>query len=333
MFRSRERQGLLLCAVSAAGYGSMAVWAKLAYSAGVSVATLLTVRFALAAVLLGLAAPRRGDRRGAATALGAGAVLYAAEAALFFLALTRLRASVAELLLYIYPGLVLAGAVLLGRERFSRRRLLALGVASVGVGLVLLGGQGGGIDPLGAALALGAAVLYAVYILAADTAGRALDPRSLAALVCAGAAVSFGVGGLATGTLSFAFAPLGWVWILALTLFSTVVAMTAFLAGMARIGPGHASILSTLEPPVTVLAAFLVFGDRLGPLPLAGGALVLGAVLVMQARVPSRRRAPAALPAPSPPAREVLAHAARRRRVGLRAQVGRVPVSGLRRRG
>ena len=55
------------------------------------------------------------------------------------------------------------------------------------------------IDPLGAALALGAAVGYAVYILAAGTLGHALDPRALSALVCAGAAATFAVAGMATG--------------------------------------------------------------------------------------------------------------------------------------
>lgn len=337
MSMKRERDGLLLCVLSAAGYGSMAVLAKLAYAAGVSVNELLLVRFALAAAILGALVPR-GRRLGPVPreavfgALAAGAVLYALEAGLFFAALTRMKASVAELLLYAYPAIVLASAVLLGRERASRRRVLALVLASGGVVLVLAGGAPGSIDPVGAALALGAAVAYAVFILAADTLSHALDPRALSALVCAGAAGAFALQGLVSGSLSFSFGLAGWGWILALTLVSTVVAMTAFLGGMQRVGPSRASILSTLEPPVTVALAFLVFGDRLGPLQLAGGASVLAAIVVMQVRIASRRRVPAALPAGQAAARPQLAHAARRRRVGLRAQVGRVPVSGLRRR-
>jgi drug/metabolite transporter (DMT)-like permease len=60
-----------------------------------------------------------------------------------------------------------------------------------------------------------------------------------------------------------------------------VGAIGLFFAGLRRVGPSTASILATGEPLVTVVLAFAVFGESLGPLQLAGGALVLGAVLVV----------------------------------------------------
>jgi drug/metabolite transporter (DMT)-like permease len=75
---------------------------------------------------------------------------------------------------------------------------------------------------------------------------------------------------------------------------STVGAISLFFAGLRRAGPTKASILATVEPLVTVLLAFLVFGERLGAVQIAGGTLVLGAVLVLQARrLRLRRAAPA----------------------------------------
>jgi drug/metabolite transporter (DMT)-like permease len=56
-----------------------------------------------------------------------------------------------------------------------------------------------------------------------------------------------------------------------------------FFAGLSRVGPTTASILSTVEPLVTVMLASVVFGERLTPAQLAGGALVLAAVLVLRA--------------------------------------------------
>jgi drug/metabolite transporter (DMT)-like permease len=56
-------------------------------------------------------------------------------------------------------------------------------------------------------------------------------------------------------------------------------------AGLRRVGPTAASILSTLEPVVTVALAFAAFGETLGPAQLAGAALVLLAVLAV--RMPS----------------------------------------------
>ena len=67
-------------------------------------------------------------------------------------------ASLTSLLLYIYPALVFAGAVAVGRERADRARIAALAAASAGVVLVLAGGARGTLDPVGVALALGAAV-------------------------------------------------------------------------------------------------------------------------------------------------------------------------------
>ena len=58
-------------------------------------------------------------------------------------------------------------------------------------------------------------------------------------------------------------------------------------------GPTAASILSTVEPLVTVILAFIVFGETLGVVQIAGGALVLAAVLVLNTR---RARPPATAP-------------------------------------
>ena len=64
----------------------------------------------------------------------------------------------------------------------------------------------------------------------------------------------------------------------------------AVLRGLRRVGPSAASILSTVEPVVTVALAFVVFGESLGTAQLVGGALVLSAVLAV--RAPLRVRVP-----------------------------------------
>ena len=79
----------------------------------------------------------------------------------------------------------------------------------------------------------------------------------------------------------------GFAWLAGLALVSTVGAVALFFAGLRRVGPTAASILSTLEPVVTVALAFAVFGESLGPAQLAGGALVLLAVLAV--RAPARQ--------------------------------------------
>ena len=74
---------------------------------------------------------------------------------------------------------------------------------------------------------------------------------------------------------------------------STVLAVSAFFAGLRRVGPSEAAILSTFEPPVTVALAFVALGERLTVAQLFGGALVLAAVVLLQLR-PRAAAAPAA---------------------------------------
>src|SRR3954463_2171024 len=282
---TREREGLLLCLVSAAGFGAMAIFAKEAYATGLDVTTLLALRFPIAAAMLGaLIALRRrplGSARG--LLLGAGLGLwYAAQAALFFSALERIDAGLASLLLYAYPALVTVGAFALGRERPNSRRVGALALASAGVVLVLAGGGTGALDAVGAALALGAAAAYTVYILASDRLAATTPPVPFAASVVTGAALTFAVVALVRGDLHVSGE--GFMWTAVLASVSTVMPIVLFMAGLARVGPSTASIASTIEPPFTVTLAWIVFGETLGALQLAGGALVLSAVVLLQLR-------------------------------------------------
>jgi drug/metabolite transporter (DMT)-like permease len=263
----------------------MAVFGKLAYDAGVSVDALLLVRFGLAGGLLTIIALARGalrqlPRRAVLAGLGMGVFGYAAQSGLYFSALTRIDASLVALILYVYPVLVMVGAIALGRERASRRRMWALGVALTGIVLVLSGATSGRFDWLGALLALGAAITYTGYILVGDRVD--VPPLALTALVCAGAFGTFLVTGFLRGGTDLGFAPIGWLWLAALALVSTVGAILLFFAGMARVGPSVASILSILEPVVTVVAAAAVFGETLTVTQWFGGSLVLAAVLIVQ---------------------------------------------------
>jgi drug/metabolite transporter (DMT)-like permease len=132
-------------------------------------------------------------------------------------------------------------------------------------------------------------VTYTAYILVSDRIVGAVDPLALSALVLAGATATFALAGLVTGTLDLALSGEAWLWLVLIALVSTVVAVSAFFAGLRRVGPSEAAILSTFEPIVTVALAFAALGERLTAPQLAGGALVLAAVILLQ--LPARSRA------------------------------------------
>jgi drug/metabolite transporter (DMT)-like permease len=290
--RGMRSSGTLLCLGSGAAFGAMAVFGKLAYGDGATVGTLLAVRFVLAAalfwalVLAGGAAQevRALAGRDIGVGLAMGGCGYALQAGCYFAALERIDASLLSLLLYTFPAIVAGAAVALGRERMDARRLAALGLAFGGLGLVVAGAGAGALDPLGAALGLGAAVVYSTYILVSDGIVARVRPRVLSALVCTGAAASLTVGSALLGELRPGeVTAAGWGWLACLAVVSTVASISLFFAGLRRVGPTTASILATVEPLVTVLLAFVVFGETLGVAQVVGGGLVLAAVLVLQA--------------------------------------------------
>jgi drug/metabolite transporter (DMT)-like permease len=286
--------GSLLCLASAGAFGSMAIFGKLAYDEGATVGTLLATRFVLAAALfwlLALGRLRVLRRRDVALALALGAVGYGAQAGGYFTALERLDASLLSLLVYTYPVIVTVAAVALGRETGSRRTGLALVLASSGLVLVLAGASAGALDPVGTALALGTAIVYSAYILVSQGVAARVGPLALGALVCTGAAGSLTLGAAAAGDLHpAAVSAAGFGWLGGLAAVSTVAAIALFFAGLRSAGPTAASILSTLEPVVTVALAFVAFGESLGGAQLAGGVLVLMAVLAVRNPNPKEAR-------------------------------------------
>src|ERR671910_2538455 len=149
--------GIIACLASAAAFGAMGVFGKLAYDEGATVGTLLATRFVLAAALFWLfvawsggARVLRGlSRRDVGIALALGAIGYGAQAGGYFAALERLDASLLSLLVYTFPVMVTVTAVVLGRERANRRTAGALALASAGLLLVLAGAAAGAVEPGG----------------------------------------------------------------------------------------------------------------------------------------------------------------------------------------
>ncbi|WP_133061570.1 DMT family transporter [Streptosporangium minutum] len=277
------RRGVVATLVSASAFGLMPVFAFYAYGTGMSVTTLLLLRFAIAAAVflgwLGLRGRlgRLTGRQWATLALLGGG-MYAAQSLLYFTAVQRIAPALAVLLLYLYPGLVSVLSAVVERTRVSWSVVGPILVSLAGLTLVV-GRLDAGLDLLGVLAAVGAAVTYAFYIVLGSRVSASLSPAVTTAYLTMFATGSFALLGLALGGLDLGFAPAGWVWAAAVAIVSTVLAIALFFAGATTLGPVRASILSMLEPVVAVLAAWLLLGGTLSWPQLAGGAVVLaGAV-------------------------------------------------------
>jgi drug/metabolite transporter (DMT)-like permease len=290
-----RRNAVFLVLLSAIGFGSIGLFAKFAYTSGISPTMLLTMRFVLAALLLApvivwkrIPLPR-GRVLVGFIVMG---MLYSAQSQSFFTALLHASSGLVALLLYIYPALVTIMALLLGWEKLERRTLVLLALALAGTA-VTLGGKLEG-EPLGIALGLLAAMIYAVYILVGDKLTRGVHPLAATFVVLASAGAINGAMAIADGTAM----PQGvetWLAIGAIALFSTVLAIAAFLAGIKYIGAAQASIISTMEPVVTLTLGVSLLNESLSATQLLGGAMVLTAVILLARRPAMSPRAPAAM--------------------------------------
>lgn len=281
--------GVLLVFISAFGFGLMPILALYAYRSGINVPTLLFLRFGIAAICLGAYIVVRRirwtvPRREMLSLFFLGSVLYTLQSTFYFSAVQYIPASLAALILYLYPVLVALLAVLLEKETFAWRNLAPALLSLTGIGIVL-GAPIDRPDWLGVALAFGAALIYSVYIIMGRRVVAKIPAIVTTAFISAFAAINFLIYGSLTRSLHIALPFEAWSLILVIVVFSTVLAMATFFAGMDILGSTRASILSTIEPVITIGFSVLLLDEKISWVQSTGAALVIaGTVWIISQR-------------------------------------------------
>jgi drug/metabolite transporter (DMT)-like permease len=259
--------------------------------------TLAAFRFSLASLLLLAwvsrlpAPPKRATMRDLPLILALGSTAVAGYNVLFLYGLKLAPASDGAI---IVPGLApvltaaLAWPVL--NERLGRTRAAGLAVALLGLALVM--NPGGEQDPnrvRGDVLFLFGAGCWAIYSVIGHSAiarfgavGATLYATVSGALMLLPFAI------LERSWISLAAAPLtAWLGVIYLGVFGTVLAFVFFYEGVSRIGAARASAFAFLVPIFGVLSSVALLGERLNLLTIAGGALVLAGLWLVQRRAAS----------------------------------------------
>ncbi len=177
--------GVALTIVSAFAFGSGALFAKPVYAAGVGWHVFMAWRFLIGAGLAWLliagrpgarAALRRMDRRVIVVSIGLG-VLYTGNSATYFAGLETVSASLAALIVYIYPAVVAVISLQIGQPLRGRRAWLALAIALAGVALAVGNIDQAAAPPIeGLILMVASPLIYSVWIvLAARLSGEDRD--------------------------------------------------------------------------------------------------------------------------------------------------------------
>ncbi len=273
--------GIVYIIISAASFGTLAILGHYAYADGLDTFTLLFLRFTFSALIMAglLMVRREGLPRGKPLALliGMGAIGYVSQSFCYLTATQYASAGLVALLLYLYPVFVAILSVIFLKERLNRIKVMALALATTGVALIVdpQGGQWTGI-----VLAIGAAAIYSVYIIVGTGVMKQVSAISSSTVIFASAGLVYGAL-MAFNGPHWPTSTNGWLTVIATVFIATVIPVVTFLAGLKRIGPTDASMLSTLEPVVTVLLAALLFQEKLQWITLVGGGLILAAVILL----------------------------------------------------
>lgn len=276
-----RRQGLSLALASAAAYGTNIISAQLASQAGLSGPLLVFYRvFVMIALVIGaallwrisLAVPPR-ERR----ALALFGLMSALVGSAYLSSVAFLPVTVAAVVFYTFPVVIVVAEPLVTSARFSLDRLAVALVAFAGVAMVV-GPDLQSLDPRGLALALAASLFAATQFFAAS----AIPTTSLAPKLFWSHLLILPVT-LAILALTGDFRPPG---SLALAPLAVAVTIGGYLIGfllqvlaLARIAPGPAGLAFCAEPVFAVSIAAIVLGERLGLLQYAGGGLVVAAII------------------------------------------------------
>lgn len=277
--------GALLILLSATGFGTLGVLGVVAGDEGLSIPTILFLRFGLATLLVWAFLGVRGRLRmlrgkNLAIGFGLGAFGYATMGGLYFLGLEFMTAGMTAIVLYTYPAFVLVLAAVFLDELVGRRSVAALMVTLGGIALIT-GADPVSADPLGVGIVLIAAIVYASYITISRTTLEDVTAPTLTAHVMPSAALTFLVVGVATESLAMPEGAVAWGSVLGIAVLATAVPIFAFFAGLSRIGAGPAAILSAVEPLTTVVLGALFLAEPVSAVVVIGGSLILlGVVLV-----------------------------------------------------
>ena len=269
-------------------YGLNPLFAVPLMNNGASIESILFFRYTFAVVLLAsfLILTRQSFRitaRQAGVLLALG-LLYTSSSIFLFEAYNYIASGLATTLIFLYPVLV---AVIMVFLRVVPSWPVWLSIAATFGGVIIMtrGSGGDSLNPVGIALSLGSALVYALFIVIINRS-KAIAQISNTLLTF----YSLTVGAIVfLGKISFSDAPISagittggdWLNIAGLALLPTIVSTATLAIATRNIGATKASVLGVFEPITAILIGTLMFGEPLTTNILLGIGIAIVAVTFM----------------------------------------------------
>ncbi|NMA69955.1 MAG: DMT family transporter, partial [Desulfitobacterium sp.] len=259
--------GLAYIFLAGLAYGIMPIWAKLAYMTGLSAYQVLFLRGFIGACFLfifirGKKTSLKVEKSRIGSLLFVGSVGYTAAIITLYLSYSYINVGVATALHYSFPVVVMVLALIFYKEKLYPRKLLALILAVMGVYLMTAVGSID-LDRTGVILALISAITFAIYVLGvAHPSIKGIDSLVLAfylSLISAGITFMIILG---KGEWPIDLTGKGFLYVLLLGFFCTALALLFLNRGIQIVGPSTASILTTMEPVISIVAGMIILEEK-----------------------------------------------------------------------
>ena len=310
--RRFNRLGYLFVVAAATFWASAASASKFLFNSGVTPFQLVQLRITTATLVLFLwlffrhRELLRIARRDIGYFLLLGTFGMAAINITYLYAISKLNVATALILEYLAPVIIALYTVLFQRERLSPWTIAAMAAATTGCCLVV---GAYNLDRLQLNLAgilsgLGAAMAFAWWSVYGEYGMRRYNPWTVLFYALLVAAIEWNLLHPPLEAFLHRYDPATWGWILFVAVVGAILPFGLYYEGINRIRATRASITSTVEPIVAGILSFVFLGEAMGPLQIAGGALVIGAIILLQVKqerdenTPARIRAQAAGGAP-----------------------------------
>lgn len=283
-------KGYLLAALAAALYGTNPVFAVPLYKMGMNPISVILLRYALGIPPLAILALWKEDGLGLkkseilpVTSLG---VIMAISSIALYESYNFMNPGVASTLLFMYPILTALIMTFFFHEKFGLLTALCLLLMCAGLYLLTISSAGISLDGRGLVLISISALAYAVYLVMIKISKRAKRVPTFRSLF----------NQLLSGTIFFALIfPFlggfesppgwpGWLCILSLAIFPTVLSLVATIRAINYIGPTPTAIFGALEPVTAVTLSIVFLGEAVTLREIAGATLVIIATLLVVAQ-------------------------------------------------
>ncbi|MCB2209468.1 DMT family transporter [bacterium] len=213
--------------------------------------------------------------------LGLG-VIYTMASLLALLSLGRLPSSIYVILVYVYPSFVVVYAMVTCKP-IPRLWWLGLPLSLIGLGLTVFQfGQPLQFDGMGIILAILNGLVIAIYMISSEAVFKHVADRQLGTTWMNTGAMLMGLSLIAVYGFRTPATLNGWLLLVSLGVFATLVPILAMNFGIQMIGAARSSFIATLQPVVAVLISTLFLGDVLTGMQWIGGALVIIAIVLLQ---------------------------------------------------